>query len=71
VSWRRSNPEAQSRARDTVAKLETMLTSLQADLAKAEASGNERAAADLRDSIAARESWRQEAAKALQEFGGA
>jgi Domain of Unknown Function (DUF349) len=71
ISWRRSNPEAQSRARETVAKLEAMLTSLRADLAKAEASGDERAAAGLRESIVARESWRQEAAKALQEFGGA
>jgi hypothetical protein len=71
LSWRTSNPEAQARARQTVAKLEAMLTSLEADLAKAEAAGDDRAAAELRDSISARKSWLQEAARALHEFGGA
>jgi uncharacterized protein DUF349 len=69
VSWRRSNPEAQARASDTVAQLESSLAALRSDLTKAEAAGDERAAARARDSIEARESWLQEAARALQEFG--
>jgi hypothetical protein len=69
VSWRKSNPEAHARASDTVAQLEASLAALRADLTAAEAAGDERAAARARDSIQARESWLQEAARALQEFG--
>jgi hypothetical protein len=66
--WRRTNPEAQARAAATVAQLENLLESLQADLAKAEAAGNEKAAADARAAIEARQSWLDEARKALAEF---
>jgi hypothetical protein len=66
--WRRTNPEAQARAAATVSQLEQLLESLQADLAKAEAAGNAKAAADARAAIEARQSWLDEARKALQEF---
>ena len=68
--WRRTNPEAQARAAATVAQLEQLLESLQADLAKAETAGNEKAAADARAAIEARQSWLDEARKALTEFSG-
>ncbi|MGH3446684.1 MAG: DUF349 domain-containing protein [Nocardioidaceae bacterium] len=67
--WRRSNPEGYARASDTVTQLESSLDSLRADLAKAEAAGNERAAAKARDDIVARQSWLDEARKAVSEFG--
>jgi hypothetical protein len=70
ASWRRSNPEAYARASETVAKLESSLTSLRADLAKAEAAGNQRAARDAQAGIEARQSWLDEARKALLEFSG-
>jgi hypothetical protein len=70
VSWRRSNPEAHARATATVAQLEASLTALGADLEKAEAAGDEKAAAGLRDSIRARQSWLEQAAKAVREFAG-
>lgn len=66
--WRRSNPEAHARAADTVAKLESSLASLHEDLDKAEAAGNERKAAEARAGIEARQSWLDEAKKALTEF---
>ena len=70
MSWRRSNPEAQARASETVAKLEASIAALRADLAKAESSGDDKSAAEARAGIEARESWLDQAAKALQEFGG-
>jgi hypothetical protein len=66
--WRRTNPEAQARAAATVAQLEQLLESLHADLDKAESAGNEKAAADARAAIEARQSWLDEARKALAEF---
>ncbi len=66
--WRRSNPEAHARAADTVEKLETSIAGLEADLAKAEAAGNEKKAADARAGLEARKSWLDEAKKALAEF---
>jgi hypothetical protein len=66
--WRRSNPEAQARAADTVAQLEQSLESLRRDLTRAETAGNEKAAGDARAAIEARESWLDEARKALNEF---
>ena len=66
--WRRTNPEAHARAAATVAQLEQLLESLQSDLAKAEAAGNEKAATEARAAIEARQSWLDEARKALTEF---
>jgi hypothetical protein len=68
--WRRTNPEAQRRASDTVAQLEASIAALEADLAKAEAAGNKKKADDARAGIEARRSWLEEAKKALTEFSG-
>ena len=68
--WRRSNPEAQARAADTVAQLEASIAGLEADLAKAEAAGNAKKADDARAGIEARQSWLDEARRALTEFSG-
>jgi len=66
--WRRSNPEAYARASDTVAQLETTIASLQAKLEKAQAAGKDKAAAQAKADIEARQSWLDEARKALAEF---
>jgi hypothetical protein len=68
--WRRSNPEAQARAAATVTQLETSIAKLETDCAKAEAAGNDQAAAQARADIEARQSWLDEARKALTEFSG-
>jgi len=68
--WRRSNPEGHARAADTVAQLETTIASLQADLEKAEAAGDQLRADDARSAIEARQSWLDQARRALSEFSG-
>lgn len=68
--WRRSNPEGQARAADTVAQLEATIASLQADLDEAEASGISKRADEARAGIAARQSWLEQARKSLTEFSG-
>lgn len=66
--WTRTNPEARARAADTVAKLESSLEGLRADLEKARSAGNERKAREAEQAIEARESWLVEARKALADF---
>ncbi|MGI8434975.1 MAG: DUF349 domain-containing protein [Nocardioidaceae bacterium] len=66
--WRRSSPEARARAADTVAQLEATIASLEVDLAKAEAMGNQKAADEARSGIEARRAWLVEARKALTDF---
>lgn len=68
--WRRSNPEAQARASETVAKLEESIAKLEAARAKAEAAGDAKAVGQADADIAARRSWLDEARKALTEFSG-
>ena len=70
ATWRRSNPEAHGRASETVAKLEASLAALRAELAKAQASGNDKLVQQTKASIEARQSWLDQAAKAVTEFGG-
>jgi Domain of Unknown Function (DUF349) len=62
-TWSRTNPEVRARADETVRKLEATLEGLRTDLAAAEATGNDKKAADLRASIEARESWLEQARK--------
>ncbi|MBA2773230.1 MAG: DUF349 domain-containing protein [Nocardioidaceae bacterium] len=68
--WRRSNPEGHARAADTVAQLEATISSLRADLEKAEAAGNSKKADDARSAIEARQAWLGQARSALSEFSG-
>ena len=67
--WKRTNPEASARARETVTKLEASIASLERDLAATEAAGDERRTAALRDAVAARRSWLAQAQRAADEFG--
>jgi hypothetical protein len=66
--WRRTNPEALSRARGTVEQIRSAITQLEGQLAKAEASGDERAQQQAREAIAARRSWLAEAERTLAEL---
>ena len=66
--WRRSNPEAQARAADTVAKLEVSIADLEAQRDKAQATGDDGAVSDVVASIVARQAWLVEARKALDDF---
>ena len=68
--WKRTNPEGLARAQAAVDQLNTVIGKLQADLAKATAKGDERAARAAQDSIDARREWLAGAEAALAEFSG-
>jgi hypothetical protein len=68
--WRRSNPEALSRARSTVDQIRAAIRQLENQLAKAQASGDARAQQRAQEALAARQSWLAEAERTLAEFSG-
>ena len=68
--WKKSNPEARARASDLVSQLERTIAGLEADLAKAEASGNARRIKETQQSLEARREWLTQAQQALEEFTG-
>jgi hypothetical protein len=66
--WRRTNPEALSRARGTVEQIRAAITQLEGQLAKAQASGDQKAEQRAQEAIAARRSWLAEAERTLAEL---
>jgi uncharacterized protein DUF349 len=66
--WRRTNPEALSRARGTVEQIRSAITQLEGQLAKATASGDHKAQQQAQEAIAARRSWLAEAERTLAEL---
>jgi len=66
--WERSNPEAQARAADTVAKLEASLRELEDTREKAAAAGQETKVREAEQAIQARRSWLEQARQALTDF---
>jgi hypothetical protein len=68
--WRRSNPEALSRAKGTVNQIRAAITQLEGQLAKAEASGDLKAQEQAQEAITARRSWLAEAERTLAELAG-
>jgi len=68
--WAKSNPQARARAQDAVDQLETVLAGLRTKREKALAAGNEKAAREAEQSIAAREEWLEQARAALADYGG-
>jgi hypothetical protein len=68
--WKRSNPEALARAEGTVNQLRTAISSLETQLAKAQARGDASGVRKAEEAIAARQSWLAEAERTLAEFSG-
>ncbi|GAB6903983.1 DUF349 domain-containing protein [Kineosporia succinea] len=66
--WKRSNPEARARANDMVTQLERTIADAEADLAKAQASGNARKIKELEASLVSRRAWLEQAQQAQNEF---
>jgi hypothetical protein len=66
--WRRSNPEALSRARGTVEQIRSAITQLERQLTKAQASGDQKAQQQAEEAIEARRSWLAEAERTLAEL---
>jgi len=55
--WRKSDPEKSARADDMVTKLEAAIAQVEADLAKARESGNEKQVKELEENLASRQSF--------------
>jgi uncharacterized protein DUF349 len=68
--WRRTNPEALSRAKGTVNQIRAAITQLEGQLAKAEANGDQKAQQQAQEALAARRSWLTEAERTLAELSG-
>ena len=55
--WRKSDPEKSARADDMVTQLEAAIAQVEADLAKARESGNEKKVKELEENLASRQSF--------------
>ena len=66
--WRRTNPEALSRARGTVEQIRSAVTQLEHQLARAQAAGDQKAQQKAKEALAARRSWLAEAERTLAEL---
>jgi Domain of Unknown Function (DUF349) len=66
--WRRTNPEALSRARGTVEQIRSAIAQLEGQLAKAQAKGDQKAQQQAEEAIEARKSWLAEAERTLAEL---
>ena len=66
--WRRSNPEALSRARGTVDQLRSAISQLEGQLAKAAQRGDAKARQQAEEALDARRSWLAEAERTLTEL---
>jgi hypothetical protein len=68
--WRRSNPEALSRAKGTVEQIRAAISQLETQLEKAQAAGDEAAEKRAAEALAARREWLDEAERTLAELSG-
>ena len=66
--WRRSNPEALSRAKGTVEQIRAAISQLEKQLARAKEQGNDKAAQQAEEALTARRSWLAEAERTLAEL---
>jgi hypothetical protein len=68
--WRRTDPEKSARADDMVTKLESAISSLEADLEAARARGDDKRVTELEDTLASRRSFLDMARRASADFSG-
>lgn len=68
--WKATNPEVAARAQGMVEQLERAVADLEADLTKAEASGNQSKIARAKEALEARRAWLEQARAGVEEFGG-
>ncbi|WP_288766124.1 DUF349 domain-containing protein [uncultured Varibaculum sp.] len=55
--WRKSNPETKARAEGMAGQLVALIEQIKAEIAQAEAAGDSKKAAELKESLKAREAW--------------
>jgi hypothetical protein len=70
IQWRRTNPEALSRARDTVEQIRKTIGQLERQLAQATERGDNAACERAQSAITTRQSWLTEAEKTLADLTG-
>ena len=68
TQWKRSNPEALSRAQGAVNQLRSAISTLEAQLAKATERGDTTGARKAEEALSARRDWLAEAERTLAEF---
>ena len=69
-AWTRGNPETRARAEGAVAQLETAITGLEADLAAAQAAGNQRKVTEAQAALDARRAWLEQIQRAADDHRG-
>ena len=55
--WRKSDPASIDRSNSVISQLETAIAKLEAELAKATATGNDKKIKDATDALSARRAW--------------
>jgi len=68
--WRRSDPEKSARANEVVTQLQEAITSLEGDIEKARAAGDDRKVTKLEDELASRRMFLEAAERASADFSG-
>lgn len=66
--WKRTNPENQARTTGVLAQLEESLAALEADLAKAETTGDAKRIAKAQEALETRRAWYDQVARTAQEL---
>jgi cell fate (sporulation/competence/biofilm development) regulator YmcA (YheA/YmcA/DUF963 family) len=67
-NWKRSNPETKARTNSALTQLESAITGLRDDLAKAEKAGDERKIKAAKEALEAREAWLEQLEKSASEL---
>lgn len=67
AEWKRTNPQLQERAEGAAAQLQSVIASLESDLEKAQASGDERRIKKAQEALDARKSWLEQVLKAAED----
>lgn len=67
AEWKRTNPQLQERAEGAAAQLQAAISSLEDDLAKARAGGDEKKIKAAQDALDARKAWLEQVLKAAQD----
>lgn len=68
AKWRRSNPEGLARAEGALSQLDDSIAALERDLESAKSTGDEKKVAKANEALEARRAWREQVAKAAEDF---
>jgi len=68
--WRKSDPEKSARADDMVTQLEAAIAQVEADLAKARETGNDKKVKELEENLASRQSFLDMARRVSEDYSG-